>query len=126
MDLKKIRNKQFCKDRNPSANTSIIIKPRQGITKLTKKELVRILAKDSGLGIEKSKFILEKILINIINAVTKDDCKVTLSGFGIFEKFVRKARIIRNPQTGEKIELEARNAVRFRAGSKFKETIEKS
>ena len=43
--------------------------------------------------------------------------KIALVGFGTFSVLERSARIGRNPQTGEKIEISTKKVVRFKAGS---------
>jgi len=53
----------------------------------------------------------------IIEAIKKNVKKgVTLVGFGTFKVSRRKARIGRNPQTGEKINIKAKNVVKFKPG----------
>ena len=49
--------------------------------------------------------------------------KVTLVGFGTFQKVRRKARKGRNPQTGEAIKIKATNVVKFRPGKKLRDSI---
>ncbi len=52
-----------------------------------------------------------------IEAIKKNVKKgVTLVGFGTFKVVRRKARIGRNPQTGEKIRIAAKNVVKFKPG----------
>jgi len=52
-----------------------------------------------------------------IDAIKKNVKKgVTLVGFGTFKVIRRKARIGRNPQTGEKIRIGAKNVVKFKPG----------
>ncbi|MCA8981674.1 MAG: HU family DNA-binding protein [Planctomycetes bacterium] len=51
------------------------------------------------------------------------DSSVTLSGFGTFEVKSRKARVGRNPQTGEPIQIEAGRRVGFRVGKALKESV---
>ena len=48
--------------------------------------------------------------MNIENIIQKG---VILVGFGTFRIVKRKARIGRNPQTGEKIRIAAKNVVKF-------------
>ncbi len=62
-------------------------------------------------------------MTNIAKALKKKDGKVTLVGFGTFAKVHRKARMGRNPQTGEPIKIKARNAVTFKAGKKLKDAV---
>jgi len=55
-----------------------------------------------------------------IEAIKKNVKKgVTLVGFGTFKTVKRKARTGRNPQTGEKIRIGAKNVVKFKAGKGF-------
>lgn len=49
--------------------------------------------------------------------------RVQITGFGTFETRRRKARMGRNPQTGEKIRIPASTAVSFRAGKGLKDAV---
>jgi DNA-binding protein HU-beta len=46
--------------------------------------------------------------------------KVAITGFGVFEKVPRAARMVRNPRTGERKRAKATAVPRFRAGSDLK------
>jgi DNA-binding protein HU-beta len=46
--------------------------------------------------------------------------KVAITGFGIFEKRDRAARIARNPRTGASVRVKKTSAPAFRAGAEFK------
>jgi DNA-binding protein HU-beta len=46
--------------------------------------------------------------------------KVAISGFGVFEAQARKARLGRNPRTGETVKIKATKLPKFRAGAEFK------
>jgi len=46
--------------------------------------------------------------------------KVTITGFGVFEKVPRSARMVRNPRTGERKRAKATAIPRFRAGTDLK------
>ena len=46
--------------------------------------------------------------------------KVSITGFGVFEKVHRSARMVRNPRTGERKKAEATAVPRFRAGTDLK------
>ncbi len=65
---------------------------------------------------------VNSILTNIETALTKGD-SVTLTGFGTFKVAKRNARTVRNPRTGEPIEIKAKKVVKFTAGKKLKEAI---
>ena len=59
------------------------------------------------------------ILSTITGAFKKEDT-VTIAGFGTFKTVKRKARTGRNPQTGDKIMIEAKNIPKFIAGKSLK------
>jgi DNA-binding protein HU-beta len=74
-----------------------------------------------------SKVAAGKALDSFVDGVTKTlkkkDGKVTLVGFGTFQKSRRKARKGRNPQTGEMLKIKARNVVKFRPGKKLRDAV---
>jgi len=90
---------------------------------MTKAELIEQMAKDAKISKAAAGDALNSFMANITTALKKKDGKVTLVGFGTFAKVHRKARKGRNPQTGEKIKIKARNAVTFKAGKKLKDAV---
>ncbi|MCQ2957455.1 MAG: HU family DNA-binding protein, partial [Candidatus Gastranaerophilales bacterium] len=58
-----------------------------------------------------------------IQTAVKKGNKVTLVGFGTFERRARAARTGRNPQTGAAIKIAAKKVPAFTAGKKFKELV---
>ena len=62
------------------------------------------------------------ILETITKALKKGDT-VTLVGFGTFKVTKRKARMGRNPQTGEAIKIKAAKVPKFTAGKSLKEAV---
>lgn len=62
------------------------------------------------------------VLSSITEALTKNDT-VTLVGFGTFKSVSRAARKGRNPQTGEEINIAARNVPKFVPGKALKEAL---
>jgi len=65
---------------------------------------------------------LECVLTTIRDALKNNDT-VTLVGFGTFKVDHRKARQGRNPQTGEVIQIEAKNLPKFVPGKALKDAI---
>jgi len=65
---------------------------------------------------------VDSILGAIVRAVASDE-KVSLTGFGSFEKRLRAPRTARNPQTGQKIKLPATSVPMFRPGRDFKDAV---
>jgi DNA-binding protein HU-beta len=62
------------------------------------------------------------VLDTIQSAVAKGD-KVSITGFGVFEKTVRPARTARNPATGASIKVPKSSVPKFRAGADFKAIV---
>src|SRR5215831_18267555 len=90
-------------------------------TLVNKAELIEALS--GRLGDRKSATMaLDAVLTEIQNAVTKGD-KVSIIGFGVFEKRVRAARTARNPRTGESVKVKKTSVPAFRPGASFKELV---
>jgi integration host factor subunit beta len=66
------------------------------------------------------KFI-EKLRESIENLNQND--RIELRGFGTFGIKKRKARIARNPKTGEEVKVPERKSPFFKAGREMKQTI---
>lgn len=65
---------------------------------------------------------LDAVLAEVQSAVTKGE-KVSITGFGVFEKRTRAARMARNPRTGEAVRVKKTAVPAFRAGTSFKEMV---
>ena len=63
--------------------------------------------------------IVDAFIHETKKAVAKGE-KVAISGFGVFEAAARKARLGRNPRTGETVKIKATKLPKFRAGAEFK------
>jgi DNA-binding protein HU-beta len=61
--------------------------------------------------------------LDTIQGEVKRGKRVTIAGFGTFERGKRKARKGRNPQTGETLKIKASRYPKFRAGSSFKALV---
>ena len=90
---------------------------------MTKAELVAKMAKDGKISKAAANKALDSFTDGIKKALKKKDGKITLVGFGTFSKVRRKARMGINPQTGRKIKITARNAVKFKPGKALKDAI---
>jgi DNA-binding protein HU-beta len=65
---------------------------------------------------------LESVLDTITREVAKGE-KVAITGFGSFEKRVREARWVRNPQTGARIKAKKTAVPKFTAGADLKNVV---
>ena len=68
--------------------------------------------------------VLTAAIEAIMETVSSGD-KVTLVGFGSFERRDRKEREGRNPKTGETMVIPATKVPAFSAGKQFKEMVSK-
>ncbi len=87
---------------------------------MTKSQLYRRLAENVELP-RKTVVAFMDELTNIAMKETKNNGVFTLPGFGKLRKVNRKARMGRNPQTGEAIKIPAKTVVRFRVSKACKE-----
>ena len=81
---------------------------------MTKKELVDAIAKDSGLSIKDSGKALNAFVSAFGKAMKKGE-RIQLPGLGTFNVTKRSARTVRNPRTGEKLNVPAKKVVKFKA-----------
>lgn len=90
---------------------------------MNKSELVdAIAAATEGATKKDIDIILSAAVTAIQEAVAAGD-KVTLVGFGSFERKERAARIGRNPKTGAELEIPAAKVPAFSAGKSFKDKV---
>ena len=65
---------------------------------------------------------LESVLDTITREVAKGE-KVAITGFGSFEKRIREARWVRNPQTGARIKAKKTAVPKFSPGADLKNVV---
>jgi len=87
---------------------------------MTKHELISKVSEKTGLSKKASALAVDAVLDAIAEALAAGE-KVHLIGFGTFEVRERAARIARNPQTGEPVEVPATRVPAFKAGKGLKE-----
>ena len=62
-------------------------------------------------------------VIDLVQREVQRGQKVSISGFGVFEKRARAARTARNPRTGEAVKVKKTNVPSFRPGTAFKDIV---
>jgi DNA-binding protein HU-beta len=97
--------------------------PKNRRKQMTKAELIEKMAKEAGISKVAAGAALSSFVDGVTEALKKKDGKITLVGFGTFQKVSRKARKGRNPQTGESIKIKASKSVKFKPGKKLKDAI---
>lgn len=89
---------------------------------MTKAELVDEVAKSSDLSKKDAEIIVQTVLDSIIESLRAGQ-KVELRGFGSFRLRNRSSRQGRNPKTGEKVHVPAKQVPYFKPGKELKELI---
>jgi DNA-binding protein HU-beta len=89
---------------------------------MNKAELVDVIASKTNVTKKEADTILSAMTQTIIEAVSGGD-KVSLVGFGSFERRDRQAKEGRNPKTGEKMTIGATRVPAFAAGKLFKDRV---
>ena len=76
------------------------------------------------LGVEKktAEHAVDAVLDTIQRAVATGE-KVAITGFGVFEKVDRAARVGRNPRTGATVKVKKTSVPKFRPGTQFKGVV---
>ena len=89
---------------------------------MTKQDLIEAVAEKAGV----SKAVADECLNTIIDQIGKTlstGGEVVLTGFGKFSTSKRKARVGRNPQTGDAIKIAASTVPKFKAGKALKDIV---
>ena len=83
---------------------------------MNKKDLVKAMAAKAGMKVVEAERALSAFMEAVTEALSGGE-EVRLSGFGTFRVVERKPRRMKNPRTGEEMEIPARRVVKFKPGS---------
>ena len=89
---------------------------------MNKSHLIAHVAEELRTSKLQAALLVETVLTGIKKGLEQDH-SVTLTGFGTFELKPRKARVGRNPHTGEPISIGPGKRVGFRVGKALKESF---
>ena len=89
---------------------------------MTKKEIVKQISEKLGLTQLKTKEIVQLTLDGIIETLVSEG-RIELRNFGVFEVKKRAPRKARNPRTGDKVYVPAKNVVTFKPGKEMEELV---
>jgi len=81
---------------------------------MNKSELIKAVAEKTSLTQAQAKEAVNTAL-DVIKEATLSEGKVVLSEFGTFKKHVSAARVGRNPNSGETINLPSKTSIKFKA-----------
>ena len=89
---------------------------------MNKKQLIGKISSTLGQSKADAERTFDSITTIILDALKNDDT-VKIAGFGTYKVAKRKARVGRNPRTGESIQIPASKKPKFLAGKQLKELI---
>jgi DNA-binding protein HU-beta len=89
---------------------------------VNKTELVAAVAAHVGSDQAQARRHVDAVFETIMNSVV-DGERVVVTGFGTFDRITRPARTVRNPRTGQPIQVPSSLAPRFSVGRTFKEHV---
>jgi len=93
---------------------------------MNKSDLVDALASEAGMTKADASRAVDALFApdgGVISGALKSGQRVQITGFGTFESKQRKARMGRNPATGEQIKIKARKVVKFRVAKAAKDAV---
>ncbi|SFG18987.1 DNA-binding protein HU-beta [Lachnospiraceae bacterium C7] len=91
---------------------------------MNKAELVAAMAEKADLSKKDAEGALSAFQEVVVEELQKGE-KIQLVGFGTFEVVERAARVGRNPQTKEEIQIPASKAPKFKPGKSLKDQLNK-
>lgn len=91
---------------------------------MNKAEFISAIAEKTGATKKETEQTLKALEDVVTEELTKGG-KVQLVGFGTFDVTDRAARVGRNPQTGEPMDIAASKAPGFKAGKVLKDAVNK-
>jgi DNA-binding protein HU-beta len=90
---------------------------------MTQSQLATHLADKVGISRKQAKTTLDELTNLVVRELKKSDGSIRLGGLGIFRKRRSKARMGRNPATGEQIKIPARTRLRFTPAKSLKDSV---
>lgn len=90
--------------------------------RMTQTQLIKKLAESAGVANKVAKQMLETFAATAVTETKKNGVFV-LPGLGRLVRVERKARMGRNPATGESIKIPAKKVVKFRVAKAVKDAI---
>lgn len=86
---------------------------------MNKKEMINEISTRTGLGRVDVESVMSGLTETLVEMASRGD-QLTIRGLGTFKGKERKARQIKNPKSGEVINLPARKVLTFKATSSLK------
>ncbi|VAW47967.1 Integration host factor beta subunit [hydrothermal vent metagenome] len=93
---------------------------------MTKSEIIeRIARKQTQFAQKDIEIAVNQILDSMIETLSQGE-RIEIRGFGSFSLHYRKARVGRNPKTGESVKLADKRVPHFKPGKSLRERVDQS
>ena len=92
---------------------------------VTRADLCESVHEEVGLTRQDSSELVERVLEMMCQALERGE-HVKLSGFGVFQVRSKRARMGRNPKTGEPATIDPRRVIGFRASQVMKARVDRA
>lgn len=93
---------------------------------MTKSELIELISRRQTQFSQKDvEIAVNQIVDSMINTLSQGD-RIEIRGFGSFSLHHRKARVGRNPKTGETVKLDDKRVPHFKPGKALREAVDHS
>ena len=92
---------------------------------MNRTDLIKQVHKAIGVPLKKSEVVVGAIFDHIVRALRSGD-KVEIRGFGAFHTRERRARVARNPTTGDRIEVPPKKIPFFKMSKELRELLDRS
>lgn len=93
---------------------------------MTKSELIELIARKQTQFSQKDvELAVNQILDSMIISLSEGD-RIEIRGFGSFSLHHRKARLGRNPKTGEKVQLTDKRVPHFKPGKFLRDKVDEA
>ncbi len=93
---------------------------------MTKSEIIELIARKQTQFSQKDiEIAVNQIVDSMIETLSQGE-RIEIRGFGSFSLHYRKARVGRNPKTGETVELSDKRVPHFKPGKSLKERVDES
>ena len=92
---------------------------------MTKADLIDEVSRVAELTRKDSEIIVENIFDSVVRSLRAGD-KIEIRGFGSFRTRQRKARVGRNPKTGDRVEVPPKKIPYFKPSKELKDLVNQS
>lgn len=92
---------------------------------MTKAEIISILAEGTGLTRTETAAVIDGLIATMRYTLKKEET-VEIRGIGSFKVIQRKARQVRNPNSGQLLEVPSHKTLKFKVSSDLKKYLNQS